>query len=157
MSHFKLIQLSTEPIKRSLGNNMVEEDLYDDALLSLSSESWEIDESKDALENACSILNEIGRCNMSKKTFTFLPKDKLKKKYMESMEKAFDNWKKKMAKQEYYLGEYQLRTDVREACGVDSLLYYNYYCHNVSALIADYLSGFLPEKLYIGTIVDCHR
>ena len=157
MSHFKLIQLSKEPVKKSLGNYMVEEDLYNEPLLELNSDGWEVDGSKYALEAACYMLGKIGSCDMKKKTFTFMPKDELKKKYMESMEETFKNWREKMARKEYSDGEYQLRTYVREACGVDSLLYYEGYCHSASTLIADYLSGSLPDTMYIGTIVDCHR
>ena len=157
MSHFKLIQLSKKPVKKSLGNYMVEEDLYEDPLLELKSDGWEVDKSKDALEAACYMLGKIGRCDMKKKTFTFMSKEELKKKYMESIEETFENWKQTMAKNLYSLGEYLLRTCVQEACDVNSLLYYENYCHSASSLITDYLSGYLPDTMYIGTIVDCHR
>lgn len=156
MSHFKIIQLSETPINKSEGNEMSEYDINDDPLLNMNSDGWEEENYPHTLEDVKSILTELGKVNKRKKTFTFISKEALRGKYIRSMLSVFDNWKKKMEAGKNTMAEYQLRTGVREACGVDALFYYDDYLHSASGLIADYLGGYLPEKLNIGTIFDCH-
>ena len=155
MSHFKIIQLDRDPVTED--NVMTEEDVNEDALLLMSSDGWEPDDEPDAFQNVKSRLSKIGKVLIRKKTFTFTEKETLLKNYTESMESVFRNWRSKIESKQFTMGEFQLRTDVREACGVDDLFYYDGYLHNASGLIADFLAGYVPEKMHIGAIFDCHR
>lgn len=157
MSSFKIIQLSEEPVNEENGNYITEFDVNDDPLLNMNSDGWEEENYADTLENVRYNLSELGKVNKVKKTFKFFKKNKIKEKYIQSMESVFENWRKKMANGEITMAEFQLRTYVREACYVDDLFYYHGYLHSASQLIADYVAGDLPETLHIGTIFSCHR
>lgn len=157
MSHFKIIQLENEPVNEENGNYINEFDVNDDPLLNMVSDGWEEEDYADTLENIRNFLSVLGKVNKVKKTFRFFKKNKIKELYIQSMESVFENWKNKMEKGQNTKAEYQLRTGVREACGIDDLFYYHGYLHNASCLIADYLAGYIPETMHIGTIFDCHR
>lgn len=157
MSSFKIIQLSEEPVNEENGNKITEFDVNDDPLLNMNSDGWDEADEPDVIDDVRSILSELGKVNKMKKTFKFFKKNNIKEKYIQSMESVFENWRKKMANGEITMAEFQLRTYVREACYVDALFYYHGYLHSASQLIADYIAGYLPETLYIGTIFSCHR
>lgn len=157
MSHFKIIQLSEEPVSEENGNGLSEFEINDDPLLLMNSDGWEEENYPHTIDDVRDVLSELGKVNKMKKTFKFFKKDKIRKKYIRSMESVFENWRKKMDNCETTMAEFQLRTYVREACWVDALFHYHGYLHSASQLVTDYIAGYIPETLHIGTVFDCHR
>ncbi len=154
--HFKIIQLEKEPVSEEKGNYITEYDINDDPLLNMLSDGWEEENHTETIDKIRNDLSTIGKINKVKKTFKFFKKDKIKELYIQSMEAAFENWRKKMADNKFWMAESQLRGEVREACHIDTLIYYDGYLHSASQFITDYLSGHIPETMHIGTIFDCH-
>ena len=155
MSSFKIIQLSPVPLEEY--ELMDHVDIDDDPLLNSISDGWEEDDRKHGLQDAFYALKEIGTVNRKSRTFSFFGKEKIKKRYAESMERVFMLWRNKMNAGKAGLAEYQLRTFSREACEIDALFYYQDRLHGASCLIADYLDGTLPSTLHVGSVFDAHR
>lgn len=155
MSHFKLIQLLKEPADED--NRLRDYEINDDSRLREESDGWDEEPLEEAIDSVECYLKEIGTVDKKKKTFTFFDKQTVKDKYIASMKSVFANWKKKINGGKIDLAEYQLRIGVKEACYIDDLFYYDGYIHYASALIADYLAGYIPETMHIGTVFNCHR
>lgn len=157
MSHIAIIQLSTEKIDKD--NYIDETDIYQDPLVEINTDYYgdklsETEKREHLTYVLKSALKGYAKINMKKRTITFHKKETVKKKWLKDVNSTFKQFKKDIEKGRYSQAEYELRTKITEL-GNDDLFYID-YCRRFSTIIADYISGYLPETLYIGQMLDAH-
>lgn len=155
MSFLYVIQIQNEPVEE---DNLIREDsLYEDELVSLKTDYVDGKRSLSEVSGCLSSeLSPIASLDTEKRTITFKDDEKLEQKLTKSVDDAMEKFRKTMDLGMYNSAEYHLRKSISEVCGIEDLFYYDGYAHSASQLIADRLSGGLPETVHVGAVIACH-
>lgn len=153
MSSFWVIQISAEPVNEDnrLGYSLLWED-------PIYNEKSDYDNDpvpfREAVESIRNELKSFATVNAKKRTITLLDKETVKAEYLKRIEKAMDRFREDFAKGQFTMAEFHLRNGVREV-GIEDL-FHDRYCKTFSAVITEYLAGYLPQTVYIGSILSAH-
>lgn len=153
MSHFNIIEISTEDVPAS--ETARELPIWEDHLF-LSRSDWggqPVDNYPLVLKCIKNMMRKVATVNLRKRTIRFRSKSAVMKAYKRHLDAALREHKKRL--KDGYCSNWKLRRMVEDACGIDDL-FYNGYCMTGGGLIEDYLNGVLPQTLHIGSIIDAH-
>lgn len=155
MSHFKIFQVSEEPVP--VDEHINECQLYEDELFNTRSD-WGGDavtgeEKKRAILHLGESMKDIAVVDAEKETISFLPKKDVLSFYEKHVRRLFDQHIGDIAKG---VDSYRrFHRDLEDV--VDSApLFYDTYCKSSSYLVQDYVNGYLPQVLHIGAVLDAH-
>ena len=154
MSHINIVEISTERIPlrdcyREING------LYDDSVF-LDSCDWggePVDNYDKALKQIQADLCEVATVNIRRRTIRFRSKKAVVRAYRRSIARVYREHL--LAVRDGHISNYTLKKGIKRPCGID-YLYYKDFCLNGGDLIEDYINGYLPQTLYIGTICDGH-
>ena len=154
MSHLNIVEINTERIPlRDCHREIC--GLYDDSVF-LDTCDWggePVDNYDKALKQIQADLCKVATVNIRQRTIRFRSKNAVLRAYRRNIAEAYREHLK--AIREGHISNYALEKRIKRACGIDNL-YYNNYCLNGGDLIEDYVNGYLPQTLYIGTVCDGH-
>ena len=153
MSHFRVIEISLShvPVSRT----REELNIYEDHLF-LSRSDWggePVDDYGYALERIKDELRKVATVNRRKRTIRFRSRNAVKNAYLKSLNTTFRKHKARL--KEGVCRHYELRHAIDDICGIGDL-FHTGYCQTGGQLIEDYLNGYLPQTVHIGTIIDAH-
>lgn len=157
MAHFPIIQLLPEKPHDGEGLNKFD---LDEDLLFLS----ETDYGGDAVDEQEKIriirhlktdISLFATINLMKKTLRFRKKNAVKQQWLRAINKQVKAFRKAVNEGDADLARYRLENGIA-ALTTGGLFYANGYCQKLSSIISGYLSGELPQVLYIGDILDAH-
>lgn len=153
--HFHIIQLSSTPIDTE--NYLTESDLYDDEICQLKSDWFgdEIEFTEGEAETIASILKGVATIDHKARTMIFLPKEKVLEKFRAFMKRELAGYLDALEKG--HVKDFNIRSAVDQPLDIDELFYIDGYCHTAGSFISDYLNGYVPETLYIGSLLDGHK
>lgn len=154
MSHYKIIELSPNPIKKS---NFDILDIEDDPLFlersDYGGEKWDY---KEVIDQIAKDLRPVAFVNKRRRTITFKSKKSVTKTYLKNISYTVREFRKHlMTGSGEIRDDYALHSNIDDVCGCIDL-FYVHYCQTLSGVISDYLNGCLPRKLHIGRILSGH-
>ena len=154
MSSYRIIQLSSDPIKEE--DHITDCNICEDALFLMESD-WGGDtlEYEDEIDDIASSFEEVADIDKDARTITFKDKDTIKEILREHVRKCCERFMKDTAEGRWTTAEYSLRSEITEPCGIDNLLHIG-YCQKASTVLADYIAGYHPQTMYIGGILYAH-
>lgn len=157
MSSINIIQISAQKITKD--TKMSFDDICEDELFKswcdYGGEERSGDDLKNALRNIQADLLPFAKVNLQKKTISFKDKETVKAKWLEHVDKVYRQFVKSVKEGHTCTAEYVFRNGVSGLTTND--IYFNgSYCCGLSALIAEYLSGYLPGTLHIGSVLYGH-
>lgn len=159
MSSFKIIQISAKPVTED--ERISDFDLGEDDIINMRSDYIQSEKPWDDElgERIRQELSAIATVDIRKKTITFLPKEILRKKCLDWVQKAVEDYKKDMGDKTCTVRHHRLQQKIEDFFGIDSLFWgtgENEFAMTSGYVIDDYLSGLIPQKLYIGTVYTAH-
>ncbi len=154
MCHIRIVEISTERIPLRDCHDEIN-GLCDDSVFNETCD-WggePVDDYDKALKQIQADLCEVATVNIRRRTIRFRSKKAVLRAYRRNIAEAYREHLK--AVKDGYISNYTLKKGIKQACNID-YLYYKDYCLNGGDLIEDYVNGYLPQTLYIGTIIDGH-
>ena len=153
MAYYNVIQLTREPAgydERLSGFAVASDPLFQMRF------DWGGDPVEDrnkALAFLKGAVSAIADIDTEKLTFTFKDKDTVKEAYSRHLVRATREHVARLAEDKESYHEYHKA--VEDTCGIHDLFHADYLM-TASKLVTEYLSGWLPQTMYIGDILKAH-
>lgn len=157
MAHFPIIQLLPKKPKKGEGLNKFD---LDEDLLFLSETDYggdavDKEEKMRIIKHLKTEISSFATVNLVKKTLRFKKKNAVKQQWLRAINKQVKTFRKAVSEEDADLARYRLENGIA-ALTTGGLFYANGYCRKLSGILSGYLSGDLPQVLYIGDILDAH-
>lgn len=154
MSSFRIIQLSSEPIKEE--DHITDCNICEDALFLMESD-WGGDtlEYGEVIDDIAEDLKEVADIDKEKRTLTFKDKETVKAILRDHVRRCCDRFMERTEEGRWSTAETNLRHEIVEPCGIRHH-FHTGYCQKASTVLADYIAGFNPQTMHIGAILYAH-
>lgn len=151
MGHFNTLQISETPLKPEEHiHHIVEDELFN------TRSDWGGEPAEDEclqLEQLKNELKPLGELDIDQRTIALRPKEELLRDYRTFIEKEYNLHIEEL--KNGHLSWWGFHRAIEDFMGIDTLFYHG-YCMTSSYLIQEYVNGYLPQTLYIGTVIDAH-
>lgn len=156
MGHNHIIQLLEEPFTEE--NGIDEESVWEDNRFNMKFDytcGEKVDEERiKAIRRLKEEIKPFATVNVGKGTITFRKTEVVKKHFLREINRLTKEIKIKIMDNKFDSANYIMRNNM-VSFGFDGLFYKD-FCIPTSTIVSDYMSGWLPKTLYIGTIIDAH-
>ena len=155
MGHLKIIQISDKPVAKDEYIDCY--DIQDSPEVSLRCDYFgEKLDRKEALPSIKEMMKGFADVNEKTGKVVFKDREEVKRMYAEHIRKVTDKALDRIS--DNACGFYDISSDLEEFQGIKSLFYKGDkgYAMTASYLIGEYLNGWIPQKVYIGGVLDGH-
>lgn len=152
MGHIKIIQISEKPVAKDEYIDCY--DIQDSPEVSLRCDYYGEDlDRAEALPSIKEMMKGFADVNERTGEVIFKDREEVKKMYVEHIKKVTDKALDRIDKNNCDF--YDISSDLEEFQGIKSLFYKD-YAMTASYLVGKFLNGYIPQKVYIGGVLDGH-
>lgn len=152
--NINIIQIITDKDYRK--DRISESDLLEDNYyLERTDYGGEPKEYKEEIEYIAKYLRPVAFVNKQKRTITFKSKKTVTETILKGMRTAVRRAHDSFRKGEGYSSFYSVENDIGGLCLTDDIFYLN-YCRPLMDILQDYVKGYIPRTVWIGSILNGH-
>ena len=153
MSHINIIQLMPDKNEDRIGESVLYEDPYFHTRCDYGGDEKEYDKAVDSIAKQ---LEPVATVDKKERTITFKPKDTVLEHLIANARKTFDEFERTLRTGSGDVGSNSAFCARFEDAGCTDDIFFLSYCRPLSDILLDYLYGYIPETVWIGTVMDGH-